>query len=111
MEQDTRELLTSLHNLLRQAEALLYEYLTKRGVEIPAYPATVSGNPSTGETPPPAQDIKLEDVRKVLVNISKTVDDGARKVRDLLAEFNVTKLSDIPPKDFTNVLAKAKEIR
>lgn len=111
MEQDTRELLANLHNLLRQAEALLCEYLTKRGVEIPAYPAAVSGNPSRLETPTPAQAIKLEDVRKVLVNISKTVDDGARKVRDLLAEFNVTKLSDIPSKDFMNVLAKAKEIR
>ena len=52
--------------------------------------------------------IKFEDVRKVLAEISKL--GKTREMKALLTKHGATKLSDVNPEDYAELLASAKEI-
>lgn len=52
--------------------------------------------------------IKCEDVRKVLAEISKQ--GKTREMKALLSKYGAKRLSDVNPKDYAEILAAAKEI-
>ena len=52
--------------------------------------------------------IKLEDVRAVLADISRA--GKTSEMKALLAEYGVTKLSDIEPANYPALLSEAKKI-
>ena len=52
--------------------------------------------------------IKFEDVRKVLAEISKQ--GKTRGMKALLSKYGAKRLSDVNPKDYAELLASAKEI-
>ena len=54
----------------------------------------------------PAKEIKLEDVRAALTDL--TTAKGAATTKQLLAEYSVTKLSQIVPDKYATLLADAK---
>ena len=55
------------------------------------------------EAPP-----KLEDVRKVLAEISRA--GKTEEMKNLLAQFGATKLSDVTPDKYFDLLMAAKEL-
>lgn len=52
--------------------------------------------------------IKFEDVRKVLAEISKQ--GKTREMKALLSKYGAKRLSDVNPKDYAEILTAAKEI-
>ena len=52
--------------------------------------------------------IKIEDVRKVLAEISKQ--GKTREMKALLSKYGAKRLSDVNPKDYAEILTAAKEI-
>lgn len=52
--------------------------------------------------------IKFEDVRKVLAEISKQ--GKTREMKALLSKYGAKRLSDVNPKDYGEILTAAKEI-
>jgi hypothetical protein len=64
--------------------------------------------PVTEETPavPP---IKLEDVRTILAEISRS--GKTVQMKELLGRFGASKLSDVNPEDYAALLAAAKEVK
>ena len=71
---------------------------------------------STEETVPPvakeqpvAPAIKLEDVRTVLAEISRS--GKTAQMKELLGRFGASKLSDVKPEDYADLLAAAKEVK
>ncbi len=55
------------------------------------------------------KDISLEDVRAVLAKISQH--GLAGEVKKLIEKYGGTKLSDVAPKNYQNLLEDAKEIK
>ena len=69
---------------------------------------------NTEETVPPveqpvAPSIKLEDVRTVLAEISRS--GKTAQMKELLGRFGASKLSDVKPEDYAALLAAAKEVK
>mgnify|MGYP007069868448 CR=1 FL=1 len=56
----------------------------------------------------PKESPKLEDVRAVLAEISKQ--GKTAEMKALLTKYGATKLSEVNPKDYAELLASAKEI-
>lgn len=57
----------------------------------------------------PETNIKLEDVRAVLADISRS--GKTAEMKALLSKFGVSKLSDLNPADYGTVLEEAEVIR
>ena len=55
-----------------------------------------------------SSELKLEDVREVLAEISRS--GRTAEMKSLLAKYGATKLSDIDPKYYAKLLDDAKEI-
>ena len=68
-------------------------------------PEEVSALPAQEEMPA----IKLEDVRAVLAEISRS--GKTAEMKSLLGKFGASKLSDVNPKDYAALLAAAKEAK
>ena len=71
---------------------------------------------SVEETVPPvakeqsaAPSIKLEDVRTVLAEISRS--GKTAQMKELLGRFGASKLSDVKPEDYVDLLVAAKEVK
>jgi hypothetical protein len=64
--------------------------------------------PVTEETPA-APAIKLEDVRTVLAEISRS--GKTAQMKELLGRFGASKLSDVKQEDYAALLAAAKEVK
>ena len=64
--------------------------------------------PVTEETPA-APPIKLEDVRTVLAEISRS--GKTAQMKELLGRFGASKLSEVNPEDYAALLAAAKEVK
>lgn len=64
--------------------------------------------PVTEETPA-ALTIKLEDVRTILAEISRS--GKTAQMKELLGRFGASKLSDVNPEDYAALLAAAKEVK
>lgn len=68
----------------------------------------------TEETVPPVEQpvapaIKLEDVRTVLAEISRS--GKTAQMKELLGRFGASKLSDVKAEDYAALLAAAKEVK
>lgn len=61
------------------------------------------------EEAPKAPAIKLEDVRTVLAEISRS--GKTAQMKELLSQFGASKLSDVKPEDYPALLAVAKEVK
>ena len=61
------------------------------------------------EEAPKAPAIKLEDVRMVLAEISRS--GKTAQMKELLSQFGASKLSDVKPEDYPALLAAAKEVK
>ena len=61
------------------------------------------------EEAPKAPAIKLEDVRTVLAEISRS--GKTAQMKELLSQFGASKLSDVKPEDYPALLAAAKEVK
>lgn len=69
---------------------------------------------NTEETVPPVEQpaapaIKLENVRTVLAEISRS--GKTAQMKELLGRFGASKLSDVKPEDYADLLAAAKEVK
>jgi len=64
---------------------------------------------SVTEETPAAPAIKLEDVRTVLAEISRS--GKTAQMKELLGRFGASKLSDVKPEDYAALLAAAKEVK
>ena len=53
--------------------------------------------------------IKLEDVRTVLAEISRS--GKTTEMKALLGKFGASRLSDVKPEDYANLLEAAKEVK
>ena len=62
-------------------------------------------SPETEETPA----IKLEDVRTVLAEISRS--GKTAQMKELLGRFGAAKLSDVKAEDYPTLLEAAKEVK
>ena len=65
--------------------------------------------PAAEEKPTDVALPKLEDVRAVLAEISRT--GKTAEMKALLTKFGATKLSDINPSDYPSLLAATKEVQ
>jgi hypothetical protein len=65
--------------------------------------------PPVKEEAPKAPAIKLEDVRTVLAEISRS--GKTAQMKELLSQFGASKLSDVKPEDYADLLAAAKEVK
>ncbi len=65
--------------------------------------------PPVKEEQPAAPTIKLEDVRTVLAEISRS--GKTAQMKELLGRFGASKLSDVKPEDYADLLAAAKEVK
>ena len=65
--------------------------------------------PLAVEEQPAAPAIKLEDVRTVLAEISRS--GKTAQMKELLGRFGASKLSDVKPDDYADLLAAAKEVK
>jgi hypothetical protein len=65
--------------------------------------------PPVAEEVPAAPAIKLEDVRTVLAEISRS--GKTAQMKELLGRFGASKLSDVNPEDYAALLAAAKEVK
>ena len=65
--------------------------------------------PPAAEEQPAAPAIKLEEVRTVLAEISRS--GKTAQMKELLGRFGAGKLSDVKPEDYAALLAAAKEVR
>lgn len=64
--------------------------------------------PVAGEAPA-VPTIKLEDVRTILAEISRS--GKTAQMKELLGRFGASKLSDVNPEDYAALLAAAKEVK
>jgi len=65
--------------------------------------------PPVAAEQPAAPAIKLEDVRTVLAEISRS--GKTAQMKELLGRFGASKLSDVKPEDYAALLAAAKEVK
>jgi hypothetical protein len=65
--------------------------------------------PPAAEEQPAAPAIKLEEVRTVLAEISRS--GKTAQMKELLGRFGAGKLSDVKPEDYEALLAAAQEVR
>ena len=65
--------------------------------------------PRVAKEQPAAPSIKLEDVRTVLAEISRS--GKTAQMKELLGRFGASKLSDVKPEDYADLLAAAKEVK
>ncbi len=65
--------------------------------------------PSVAKEQPAAPSIKLEDVRTVLAEISRS--GKTAQMKELLGRFGASKLSDVKAEDYAALLAAAKEVK
>ena len=65
--------------------------------------------PPVVEEQPAVPAIKLEDVRTVLAEISRS--GKTAQMKELLSRFGASKLSDVKPDDYAALLAAAKEVK
>ena len=65
--------------------------------------------PPVAEEAPAAPPIKLEEVRTVLAEISRS--GKTAQMKELLGRFGASKLSDVNPEDYAALLAAAKEVK
>ncbi len=65
--------------------------------------------PPVAEEVPAAPAIKLEDVRTVLAEISRS--GKTAQMKELLGRFGASKLSDVKQEDYAALLAAAKEVK
>ena len=65
--------------------------------------------PPAAEEQPAAPAIKLEEVRTVLAEISRS--GKTAQMKELLGRFGAGKLSDVKPEAYAALLAAAKEVR
>jgi hypothetical protein len=65
--------------------------------------------PPVVEKQPATLAIKLEDVRTVLAEISRS--GKTAQMKELLGMFGASKLSDVNPEDYAALLAAAKEVK
>lgn len=65
--------------------------------------------PPAAEEQPTAPAIKLEDVRTVLAEISRS--GKTAQMKELLGRFGASKLSDVKAEDYAALLAAAKEVK
>ena len=65
--------------------------------------------PPAAEEQPAAPTIKLEEVRTVLAEISRS--GKTAQMKELLGRFGAGKLSDVKPEDYEALLAAAQEVR
>ena len=70
--------------------------------------ATTIEEPTTIKEEAKAETIKLEDVRAVLSKISRA--GKVAEMKALLAEYGVTKLSDVDPANYPALLSEANKI-
>ena len=68
----------------------------------------VNEEPTTIKEEAKAETIKLEDVRAVLSKISRA--GKVAEMKALLAEYGVTKLSDVDPANYPALLSEANKI-
>ena len=93
--------IATLHRIGEDIIALA-DYLT-------AYYAKDRDEPEPAAPEPAATTIKLEDVRAVLAEISRS--GKTAEMKSLLGKFGASKLSDVNPKDYAALLEAAKEAR
>lgn len=65
--------------------------------------------PPVAEEAPAAPPIKLEEVRTVLAEISRS--GKTAQMKELLGMFGASKLSDVNQEDYAALLAAAKEVK
>ena len=65
--------------------------------------------PPVAKEQPAVPSIKLEDVRTVLAEISRS--GKTAQMKELLGRFGASKLSDVKPEDYADLLAAAKEVK
>ena len=70
--------------------------------------SVVNEEPATVKEDAEAEAIKLEDVRAVLSKISRA--GKVAEMKALLAEYGVTKLSDVDPANYPALLSEANKI-
>lgn len=93
--------IATLHRIGEDIIALA-DYLT-------AYYAKDGDEPEPAAPELAATTIKLEDVRAVLAEISRS--GKTAEMKSLLGKFGASKLSDVNPKDYAALLEAAKEAR
>ena len=70
---------------------------------------TEENHPPVKEEQPLTPAIKLEDVRTVLAEISRS--GKTAQMKELLSRFGASKLSDVKAEDYAALLAAAKEVK
>lgn len=60
-------------------------------------------------TEQPEAQPKLEDVRSILAEISRS--GKTSEMKELLSKFGAARLSDVDPKDYAELLAAAREVK
>ena len=78
--------------------------------EAPETPATPTPTPQASAPPAPAPmaNISMEDVRAKLASLVQA--DKQEQVKELLASFGATKLSEVPAERYGELMQKASEI-
>lgn len=107
-----REVVINLRNLADSIEGLvsLIEINQTKPEEIKSKPVKEDGVSKEGKTGSTNKEKQptLEEVRAVLAKLSQ---DGKQKeVKSLITQFDASKLSDISPDNYKQLLKKAEEI-
>ena len=106
--------IATLHRIGEDVIALA-DYLAAyyaKPTEEPATPAEEPATPAEPETKPteqPKPAIKMEDVRTVLAEISRS--GKTAEMKALLGQFGAVKLSDVKPEDYAALLEAAQEVK
>ena len=72
-------------------------------------PQTAANDVAVPEEAPASPSIKLEDVRTVLAEISRS--GKTAQMKELLGRFGAAKLSDVKAEDYPTLLEAAKEVK
>lgn len=78
-------------------------------IAVADYFAATDAPEDTPDTKEPEKTIRLEDVRTVLSEISRS--GHTAEMKALLAKHGAKKLSDIKPEDYAALLAEAEEVK
>ena len=97
------QIVATIHRIGEDIIALA-DYLTAYYAKDGDEPDEVSAAPE-----PAATTIKLEDVRAVLAEISRS--GKTAQMKKLLGRFGASKLSDVKVEDYAALLAAAKEVK
>lgn len=90
--------------------ALLQNFMNAKGSEVADNPTPKVNKKSNVETQEVIESITVEQLRAELAEIAKS-NDGKTKVKELLKEFGVSKLTDIKVEDYQVLMKKIKEIK